>query len=946
MMPKSIVCAALLAANAHWSESAAQPPAGQLLIAVVDRDSGTPVHGSRLSLRHDFADERASTDDQGICPIELPAEPIAFLDILVEAPGFATMRQLWQRHDGQLSLPPRFTFELPRGRPTGGTVVDPDGKPVAGASVRLTTFTRGMPRVFIHDHALTTDADGRWQCDITPPDMEVLVVSLRHPDFVGTSGNHRATSDLPLDDFYRMTAVLHLQQGEAVSGRVLAGAGAPVSGATVCAGPYREGSTQPVALTGADGRFRFHVPPGSDDLALMVHAEHLAPRMVRVERGQLAEPLDVRLEPGGVVRGRVVDHSGRPIHGAEVAVERWGGGSFPWSTRTDAEGRFEWDGAPVDEVILGITKGGYVEKRGLTVRPRQQEYAIELHEELLIRGSVIDASSGEPIPSFTVTPGFDNGPNGPVVWAEYLAAEGAAGRYSIAFDQPQGVYLLVEAQGHLPVKSRLFRDDEGTVAFDCALATGSGPSARVVGRDGQPVGGAEVHLTRWYSETSDGRFGPDTLVTTTDADGRFTLPPQVDRFALIVVHDQGHALLSGRQLEQSDTITLLPWGRVEGTYLIGDRPLAQRQVELAMFTPRYGQAPKFVFRYYTMTDEQGRFAFEGVPAGLGEVASRLEQRRIGPQQVQRAVFDARSGETLVIQLGGRGRAVVGRVVPPADSDPTLTWTYGYCALSTPRVDPPFPEEWPRLTDEEQSAWYKSWGDTKEARAFMEQEFRQMREYHFEIQADGGFRIADVEPGRYELSVVIHDADELVGQMFAKPLAVLEIPVTVSAADAAAEPFSLGALSLTPYARIELGAEAPDFEAQTVDGQPFKLSDHRGRYVLLDFWATWCGPCREEMTWLKKVHSMFGDERLRIIGLSLDAGPAAPRAYARKNDLGWTQGHLGAWEHTEVPGRYGVWGIPSILLIDPQGHVVAKDLHGDQIVDAVTAALRPGPGGSE
>ena len=146
----------------------------------------------------------------------------------------------------------------------------------------------------------------------------------------------------------------------------------------------------------------------------------------------------------------------------------------------------------------------------------------------------------------------------------------------------------------------------------------------------------------------------------------------------------------------------------------------------------------------------------------------------------------------------------------------------------------------------------------------------------------------------------------------------------------------------PPVDVAIGSLAPKMVTKTLDGAPLNLADYRGKYVLLDFWATWCAPCVAEIPHLKEVHDTFGkDNRFAMISLTLDDDVKAPKAFLKKRDLPWTQAFVGDEAGSVVLKDYGVEAVPAIFLIGPGGKVIARDMRGEGIKEAVAKALATG-----
>lgn len=130
----------------------------------------------------------------------------------------------------------------------------------------------------------------------------------------------------------------------------------------------------------------------------------------------------------------------------------------------------------------------------------------------------------------------------------------------------------------------------------------------------------------------------------------------------------------------------------------------------------------------------------------------------------------------------------------------------------------------------------------------------------------------------------------------------------------------------------IGSIAPDFTQNDPNGKSVRLSSFRGKYVLLDFWASWCGPCRQENPNVVAVYNQYKDKNFTVLGVSLDR-PDAKKAWLKAigdDNLTWTQvSDLKFWKNA-VAVQYRITAIPQNFLLDPQGKIIAKNLRGDDL----------------
>jgi hypothetical protein len=217
--------------------------------------------------------------------------------------------------------------------------------------------------------------------------------------------------------------------------------------------------------------------------------------------------------------------------------------------------------------------------------------------------------------------------------------------------------------------------------------------------------------------------------------------------------------------------------------------------------------------------------------------------------------------------------------------------------------------------------------------------RAERAYVLLFDTNGTFHVDNVPAGKYMLSLNFTDPEDeyynrrSIGSLNRETVVPEERNAKVNA------PLDIGELKVAIHPRVKVGEVVPAFEAKTSDGKMIKLSDFRGKPVLLHLWGMSLGWSSYDIQVLKEFQSSYAASgKLAIIGCNLDADARNAEQYAKSQGFTWPQTYLGDWSQAPAAGMFGVNGSSICVLVDAEGRLASSQLRGTSIRTAVSSAI--------
>jgi hypothetical protein len=472
--------------------------------------------------------------------------------------------------------------------------------------------------------------------------------------------------------------------------------------------------------------------------------------------------------------------------------------------------------------------------------------------------------------------------------------------------------IRIDARGYQSALSQRIRPQgipQSNMVCDFKLKKAAVITAAVHSHDGTPISGADVviatHLLQIINGTFDSRSSEQNLTLQTDANGRFHFEPPITPYVIVVVCEQGYARVTPDEFATSKTITLSPWGHIEGTLRIGSQPGADRLVAFLHESRSQEERPRVYLDYKVRTDEDGHFAFTRVFPGEGLVTRAIPIGNRGWRSSHSVSVEIKPGQTTRVQIGGTGRPVIGKVIIPDVIKDTFDWQHTDHSLRVSSPDSPY------------------------------------RTLALNFDEDGSFRTDDVPAGNYTIQVFAYGPPpnsrtyrgERIG-LLSRAFSIPKIPSGRSD-----EPFDLGQLELEVIGISDLmpsliGKSLPDLSPMKIEPAPVQAD---GKMILICFWDMDQRPSRRCITRLaEQAAELKGKDVMVLTVQASKAEQSTLDEWVKKNNIPFPVAMVKG-DAQKVRFAWGVKSLPWLILTDSRHVVTAEGFGLSDLDERIEAA---------
>ncbi len=639
--------------------SSANPSGKSLRLTVVTADSGQPIPNVPLEVRiwttEKFIGTNVAADRAGFYLATFPSNMTEF-SIITHLDGFADTRLEFLLNRGE-KIPESYTLKLARGVRIGGIVLDPEGNPVPEARVGIGYRADTDEALKNESHRfgsiqLSTDAEGRWEMARTTREvLSKLSGSTAHPAFTPSRSVRFSETPSGIDELLERQFVFRLGRAGSVTGIVLNEKDEPIAGAEMLVGT-RDVTGSRTAISRADGTFEIQGCT-LGETTLSGSAKGFATTTIDINTTNAVENR-VILKPGNLLRLLVTDRAGKPIEKAYVYFNTFGtdqnGVSLKipqakFEARTGADGRVVWEDAPPGDLSFDVDAATHMRAYGLTFQADGTEHRVVMQDALTISGTVRDADTGEPIPSFRVITGWPdssfpkaNGGKPMNTWSpiDRFWLRFVDGKYKHTFAEPPIIgardpsfVFKFEADGYKSQESRIVKADEGAVNFDIRLKKDTALKLTVLGPDGKPSPRAAIRFLRPKENAIlSGRSFVSAgyhKIDFTDAAGQIEWSQNENYQSIAAASADGFSFITTENLLPDSSIRLAPWGRLRGKITRAGQPLGGWKLECQSVRPPFANG--IILSEKIVAGADGVFEVDSVPPVMLQVIRMVE----GPQ---------------------------------------------------------------------------------------------------------------------------------------------------------------------------------------------------------------------------------------------------------------------------------------------------------------------------